>query len=187
MQQTIGGRQTQTAQRAPRFKIPRLWFIIMLLVIVFLLMIAAASTLAVRPDESSPSDPFAPYADLFPDQQIDLRQLEQKGFVCQPDSNPAPSDTSVSCSHHLQTGPFMYMSLVIRDGFAHWLTFSVREQSLMLGHLILLWGVPEIMISGNWMAVRWNMPGRIIRTGWMPYGEFNYLQPVTVLSFAMET
>jgi hypothetical protein len=184
MQQTIRTTiQARSTPRTSRFKIPRLLFTVILLVIAFLLAILAVSTLSKRLGDTDPADLFAPYNDIFPGQRVDVRQLEEQGFTCKFDSQPTPADESIGCSRDLQTETFTYMSAVIWDGIVQRLTFAVREHSLMLGHLTLLWGAPETINRGNSMNVIWITPGKVISTGQAPQGVFNYFQPISVISF----
>ena len=188
MQQIIRSAiQARPARRTPYFRLPPLLSISMLLVIGFLLTVITLRTVANQLSDRSLSEPFAPYADIFPGQHVDARQLETQGFSCRPDSRPAPSDTSEECLQRLQTGPLTYVSVTLWDGIVQQLNFAVRENALAIGDLILLWGTPENAIRGKWMTSSWRTPDTIIRIGWALRVRFSQFQTIKVISFEIAT
>jgi hypothetical protein len=186
MQQVIRGLKLPPfIVRIPHLSAPSARIVITLLLVgSFSTAIVVVSALAQRYGEAYLADPFVAFADYFPGQLVDMRLFEAQGFSCSPVGVPVPVDIGERCVLDLQTGRFTQISVTIWDGIVKQLDFKVRDNSLTVGNLALLWGSPRFLMNGNRVNVNWPIR-RITRgSGWSQNGRFTYFQALSQISFA---
>ena len=183
MQQTIRGVKLPfLAHQVFQFSTRPLALLILLPVVSFFSLVVVAIMPGRDVADTHPLDRFAGFSDLFPGQQVDARQIEVAGFSCLLETAPVPADTSLRCSRDLGTGPFSHVSVVLWDGVVNQFEVTVREQSLRLGDLVLLWGDPEISVTNSLVMMRWPAAG-IIAVGRSFDAPVTYLQTISNISF----
>jgi hypothetical protein len=98
------------------------------------------------------SNPFAAFADVFPGQPKSA--AEARGILCAVSAyeyNP-PDD---SCMVRHTSGQFSSVSVEIRAEMITAINFWLREDTLRVGDLILLWGTPDIREFSRSVYLYW--------------------------------
>jgi hypothetical protein len=108
-----------------------------------LLLLAAGMTLILLAIGSgqfaaTPLTPFLPYKDIMPGQPVS--HVEERNFDCE--SEPSTHDRR--CTIQPQQGIFSRISLVSRDNTIQTVRFSIRENSLKAGSLMVVWEQPDM-------------------------------------------
>jgi hypothetical protein len=100
-------------------------------------------------------DPFAAYEDLFGD---DVRQAALAiGFTCTDTGLPSQTENQSSyCDQLNPDGVFSSLALQFIDDRADEISFWLREHTLALGDLELLWGEPEIQQYCEVVVFSWH-------------------------------
>jgi hypothetical protein len=93
------------------------------------------------------SNPFSSFRDLLGDngRQIAL----ERGFTC-----PYSTGVSKFCAYYTD-GMFSRIYLLMSSNDANYISFTVRENILMLGDLEVLWGRPEIRWYCETVVASW--------------------------------
>jgi hypothetical protein len=86
-------------------------------------------------------DIFAPYSDVMPGQPF--THAQQYGFDCIEDNH-----VGEQCSYRPTTGLFNIISLMGQGHIIQHTEFGIRQNSLVAGDLIALWGQPDIEYHG---------------------------------------
>jgi hypothetical protein len=128
------------------------------------------------------SNPFSDFGELFGDE---ARQAAvARGFTCQDrELNSRLQTLSGYCAQRdadtMFSGIYMWMSGNVADE----ISFSLRENALTLGDLMLLWGEPEIQLSCTVVAITW--PAHRIHgfAAPPPNGQIGYFLPIRSVSF----
>jgi len=89
-------------------------------------------------------NPFAAYADVFPGQPKSA--AVERGFSCPAGIFRAPEEY---CFLRVARGEIYQVGVKISGGIIRQTDFTLRNQTLRLGDLILLWGMPQCN-SGNY-------------------------------------
>lgn len=115
-------------------------FFIIVAIAICLIVMANGATAMGKYLSKPPSNPFALFADIFPGQpQI---AVETRRFQC---TNGLYSYlTNTYCNLALPTGFFSQVSVVIGDGLINEISFRLREETLRVGDLMVLWGIPTV-------------------------------------------
>jgi hypothetical protein len=147
-------------------------------VVMTIVSLSEVVVMAVQHSEP-PFDPFAPYADILPEQPKE--GLSQQGFTCQ--FNIAPSFEE-SCTLPPGTGIFSEIQVTIasQSGQVSRVVFRPREGALTVGDLVLLWGDPEIAIYSRTANFRWTNV-HVVAIPETYDGDFSYWLPVIYVAF----
>jgi hypothetical protein len=134
------------------------------------------------------ADPFSVFSDLFGD---DARQAALvRGFRCQDTELHSYSQiVSGYCAQRSADKTFSGTYLTLSGNVANEVSFSLRDNALALGDLVVLWGKPEIRLYCEVMVASW--PARHIMVLVAPpprsparrAGGINYFLPVIAVSF----
>jgi hypothetical protein len=107
------------------------------------------------------SNPFLEYQDIFPGLSLD--GLKSRAFSCRSIYPPhAPSD--VSCALDLSSGDFSRIETVVLSGFIRQTIFTLRDDSLKVGNLILLFDSPNFRVYPRKVFFFWNKLFAIVST-----------------------
>ncbi len=99
-----------------------------------------------------PSSPFASFADIFPGQPDD--SIKTRGFYC----IMTPSDAHSSDEHcivKLETGSISEIRILISQHLIRQIQFTLREDLLRLGDLMLLLGTPNNHQNAHTIGFVW--------------------------------
>jgi len=125
----------------------------------------------------TPLNPFSIFADVFPGQPRSA--VAARGFSC-----PAsfffitePGLTDETCFLNPTAGPFFQVSVITSQDLIRHITFTLRENTLTLGDLAALWGMPEVHEYGHAAFFMWSNSG-VIATTIAYTGEFSLFLPV---------
>jgi hypothetical protein len=128
------------------------------------------------------SNPFAAFNDLFGD---NARQAAlARGFTCRDTRSGGLARTmSDYCAQRDIDEMFSGISMRMSGESAVEISFSLRENTLSLGDLVLLWGEPEIRQSCTVVAITW--PAHRIHGFAAPpsNGQISYFLPIQSVSF----
>ena len=96
-------------------------------------------------------NPFFAYVDVLPGQPKSVAIA--RSFVC-----PAQIyDTQDEhCDFRPKSGVFSHVAVDIVDGTISYGSFTVRNKTLRVGDLVLLWGMPDIEEHGFVVVLRWH-------------------------------
>lgn len=148
-----------------------------------LVIMASVSVMAMSGISASepPFDPFAPYADILPGQSREA--VLQRGFHCQ--FNIVPSFEEF-CSLTPETGIFSEIQVKFAAApYTHQVrhvVFTLREKVFTLGHLVSLWGIPQITLYGETATFRWRNR-HIIAVPQAYHRHFSYWHPIVYVVF----
>jgi hypothetical protein len=122
-----------------------------------------------------PFDPFVPYADILP--RHSQGDIEAHGFKC------LSQRYMPQCSISLAVGPISEIKVDISLTTDHVtrVAFILRE-NLTLGHLIRLWGKPQINVLDKLVYFYWPR-SRITATAHLPNHHISYWLPITIVAF----
>lgn len=124
--------------------------------IIFLLLLGASVSAVVIAsitlDGQHPADPFAAYADLLLAEPP--HDFVQRGFECQAGTAPTfawdcmakPADRKFS-----EIG----INITYHDGHQRLLTFRPRQNTVLIGDLMLVWGKAEIRVERDYTYFNW--------------------------------
>jgi hypothetical protein len=127
-------------------------------------------------------DPFLAYADVFPGQPGSAAVV--RDFVCFQTGLPSPTDVSKECMYQPQTGPFSQLTVAVWDGLIVRLDFSVRENAMTMGDLLLWWGDSKYVSAGEFGLLTWP-ERRLTARGYFPNRRFTHLSPVSHIAFTL--
>src|SRR6266496_732933 len=131
----------------PQTKLPAYLYLEVLFLIIMALVLVNWALL-VRPD-IPPSNPFSAYTDIL--SETVHSATATRGFTC---ADGSPDDHKY-CTISLSNGPFWYVMGISVDGIVRWNAFAVRENTLTLGDLILLWGRPVTHLYQESALFQW--------------------------------
>ncbi len=131
--------------------------------------------LALARTPALPQNPFASYEDVFPGQPWSINLANH--FSCVETPIPSVADVHQLCVFHPQTGPFSQVNLIILDGIIFQLNLDVRENSLVLGDILLWWGQSELEWGHERLLL--DLPDRRLRAVGQPLdGRITHFTPV---------
>jgi hypothetical protein len=84
-------------------------------------------------------NPFSSYVDIFPGQPSSA--LQARGFSCSMEFNRYTSNEY--CFSYPAAGVFSKVGVVVSKGVISIISFTMRENTLRLGDLMMLWGKPD--------------------------------------------
>ncbi len=101
-----------------------------------------------------PTSPFASLTDVFP--RKPRSAIEAQGFTCPPtDEDASEYDTGSTCVLWPKAGPFAQVGVVVAEGVTRQTIFTMRENTLRVGDLMVLWGKPEIRTYSRSVYLLW--------------------------------
>ena len=127
----------------------------LLIACVFAVGVTTVSAKTLAGYTAAPPNPFAAYADILPGQPRSA--AVERGFSC-PVSfffGNAPSDTDEMCILNPAAGKFQQVQVSIARGVIGQARFIMREDSLKLGDLTILWGVPQVYELDHSLYFAW--------------------------------
>jgi hypothetical protein len=135
---------------------------------------------------AAPSNPFAAFADVFPDQPSSA--AASRGFLCpSPGADDTYQDTSEeTCSFRPESGPFFQVRVNISGDMIRHIDFRMRENTLRVGDLIGLWGSPEVDEYSRSAYLHWRSRG-IFALATHDTGSFSLFLPVWTVNFSYLT
>lgn len=132
------------------YRLLRYWFVVFIMWLGFTVIIMSVRTLALTVGE--PSNPFSAYANLFPGQSTS--NVEMSKFTC---ALPDADDRLIEehCALKLLTGTFSEVGIITFGGIVRQISFIMREETLRVGDLMLLWGTPEVQKYSRSVYLFW--------------------------------
>ncbi len=138
--------------------------------------------LALARTSALPQNPFASYEPLSPGQPWSSALAKQ--FSCVETWYPSVADVPQLCVSHPQTGPFSQVNVIILDGIIFQLNLVVRENSLVLGDILLWWGQSELEWGHERLLL--DLPDQRLRAvGQSLGGRITHFTPVTIVYFTI--
>jgi len=126
-------------------------------------------------------NPFLAYASLFPDQPWTSALARE--FLCYDTVMPSPADVTEECVFRPQTGSLSQVNITVWDGIIIRLRFAVRENSLRVGDLAMLWGTPDLQSYAQGASLyQWHDHSMVALTS-SNGGRFTYFLPVSYIHF----
>ena len=150
------------------------------LVLVISITCVSVSIRALAQHTEPPPNPLTSFADLRPGQPGS--GMEARGFTCYLEGYDY-RDAGEHCFIDLPTGTFTRVALFIsEDWIIRYAAFTMRENTLRLGDLMLTLGRPEIHRYGHQTTFKW--PGTGIVASTHSYSaQFSAFLPVWSISF----
>src|SRR4026207_857687 len=131
----------QTGYYIPSLRLLPVRLIAFSLVIGFTILILCTRGLARN--TLPPSSPFASFADIFPGQSDD--SIKARGFFC----IMSPDRSDEHCVLKLETGSISGVRVLIAQHMILQIQFTLREDLLKLGDLMLFLGTPDNRQNGH--------------------------------------
>ena len=97
-------------------------------------------------------NPFAAFADIFPGEPQSA--VDARAFICTRglyDYLP-----NQHCSLDTAAGAFTQVGVVVADGVIDEISFRLRDDTLQVGDLMLLWGIPEVVAQRHAVYLYWH-------------------------------
>ncbi|PJF39276.1 MAG: hypothetical protein CUN54_09065 [Phototrophicales bacterium] len=165
----------------PNIKLP-FYVQFMLLMTTIMAIVVIGLALSVK-HVAQPQNPFLPHTEISPGQSSDA--LQKYGAFCAPEiGHSAVNDRLLQeCNIRPATGLFSRITVRGTDGVIMQNIFWIRENALVVGDLILLWGQPNIRWNGHYANLSWPR-SRISAHVGTEGGYFNYFTPVQHVAFA---
>jgi hypothetical protein len=140
--------------------------------------ISEVTVMAIRRSEP-PFDPFAPYADILPGQSRE--GVSARGFNCQFVTGPHFEEI---CTLTPEASVFATIqpTIAVNTGRISRVVFWLREKTLTVGDLVILWGEPEIAIYSRTANFRWNNV-HVVAIPETYDGDFSYWLPIAYVAF----
>jgi hypothetical protein len=159
--------------RIPQPKLPTYLYVEVLALIIGALVLVNW-TLLVR-QNVQPPNPFSTYTDNVAELTEPIHSATVvHGLNC----SVVSLDDHQYCTMSPSNGPFWYVMGIFADGAIRWNGFAVRENTLTLGDLILLWDRPVTHLYQESAVFEWPALG-ISATGWTDSKQFDYHIPIT--------
>ena len=98
-------------------------------------------------------NPFLEYMDIFPGQPLGM--MEGRGFSCWSNYDYYAS-SEPACSVTLSSGVFSNIDLSVSQGIIRQITFSLRDDRLKAGDLVLLLGNPNFRAYPHHVFFFWS-------------------------------
>lgn len=171
---TIFGRNT------PPIVLPLAVLVALMLLLAF--TAASAATMALTHITTLPFDPFASFVDIFPGQP--LSAVEAHGLSCLVDNvGGSESPPVLICTLLPKSGTLSWVSVMVDQDAIHHTMFRMRENVLLVGDLIALWGQPEVYMYSRSVYLRWRWRG-IFAFASHDTGQLSFFLPVQSVTFA---
>ena len=161
------------------FKLPLYQRCVLVLLAGFTVIASGTQMILAQTTTVPRENPFAAFADIFLGQPRSA--IEAGGFTCPVSSFGGSTDEH--CIMSLKSNVFSSAGVDIVDNVIHYITFNVRKNTLRVGDLVLLWGMPEIVVRGRQVLMRWHQSS-IFAAATSYTGKFSPRLPVTSVSIA---
>jgi hypothetical protein len=119
---------------------------------------ASMSAMALAQYTPAPPNPFASFADVFPGQP--RSSLIARRFSCltvgYDTARAAPDETCVLLP---ASGLFAQVEVIVSRSLIREITFTLREDTLRVGDLMLFWGEPTVTIYSRSVYLYWRSRG----------------------------
>jgi hypothetical protein len=151
-----------------------------LLVVFFMLVgftVVNVGTMVLAGHATTLSNPFSTYADILPGQHRSA--VVARGFSCAMDYLLSHDQY---CTLDLETGISSQVGVVISRGAVRQTDFYLRENTLRIGDLALLWGTPDLRYGQSVATFIWSGSG-VSAWGVFSSGRNPLLLPVQGVSF----
>ncbi|MCC6615544.1 MAG: hypothetical protein IT320_18870 [Anaerolineae bacterium] len=174
----VGKHQERSKVTAIPVRLPRFGWIV-LSVLTGVTVLVASAVIVTRRDTP---DPFSSFGDLFADNG---RQAAlSRGFTCRDTVvRGHPQTVSSFCIQDLTDEVFSRIYLRTSGDVAKEIRFSLREHTLRLGDLALLWGRPTLWLNCEAVIAAWPAHDIIGVVAPPQAGRVNYFLPVISVSF----
>ncbi len=122
------------------------------------------------------ANPFSLYLDMLPGRSPSAVVERECGSARQ-------NLPGATCTISPTSGAFSRI-VVTANGSIVSTTFNVRQQSVRVGELMVLWGKPTIQIRGGSATLSWSRPGAVASVTLPQNHRFNYFLPVGSVLFS---
>jgi hypothetical protein len=166
--------------RTPSLILPPYALVVFVVVTAFAAVNAGVGALAGY--MSTPFDPFAAFADVFPGQSRSA--VAARGFSC-PSANAHDTYQDLSeetCTLSPESGPFSRVELVLSGDTISQIGFMMRDDMLKIGDLMRLWGKAEVQEYSRSVYLFWRSRGIVALAPWHT-GQFSVFLPVRWVYF----
>jgi hypothetical protein len=126
----------------------------------------------------APSNPFLEYADVFPGQAS--QALNSRPFSCG-NIYAYGSSSATACTVVLSSGIFSDIETTVWDGLIHQTTFTLHDDAMKIGDLVLLLGNPHFRAYPRRAFFFWNKLFAIVST--TAHGNPPAIRPVWKVTF----
>ena len=143
--------------------------------------VAIAGVRAVSQAQHGPVllDPFSAYADIFPGQPESA--VKTRPFSCEKYYHEYP-DAETDCTFAPPEGIFSHIDVAISGGTIFQLTFIIRDNTLNIGDLARLLGMPAM--RRFYRTTYFILPTNLVRADTIDHGEqFSLFLPVWSITF----
>jgi hypothetical protein len=130
---------------------------------------------------TQPSNPFSDYIAILPGQT--WNSVVAQPFSCYADNSV---DNTAYCTRSPASGPFSLIAVIVSDGVVSRIDLAVREGTLTVGDLALLWGRPNARLYRQSVNLDWPSVG-VTASSWAESRRFGYFIPIIRLSFAQSS
>lgn len=163
--------------RSPSRKLPPYLLAVFIMFLGF--SVVSAGVVTVVGNRIPPSNPFASYVDVFPGQ---LRSaVEARGFLCYKETYEyRPNE---HCSINQPIGAFSQVGVVVSEDVIGQISFRIRANTLRVGDLMILWGMPEVQEHSRSVYLYWRS-NSIFAIASHDTGRFSLFLPVRRVYFA---
>jgi hypothetical protein len=127
-----------------------------------------------------PFDPFSPHSAIMIGQPTTA--LAERGFSCKDSFLSGGSGFRYYCTTYPTTGDFYQIDLAPYSGKVIAVRFLVRANTLKVGHLVRLWGKPEVSVYDQTVSLYWEAE-HIRAFALMQSHRFSYFLPVQNITF----
>jgi hypothetical protein len=111
-------------------------------------------TIRLLPQTAAPPTPFVALADVLGGQTATA--LERRGFLCTSAEDYVPrSPSQVVCTVGPRTGIFSWVEVMFIEGEIRTIFVLVRDDALLVGDLVKLWGRPHIYQQDSSGQLNW--------------------------------
>jgi hypothetical protein len=155
----------------------RIRTVFILLSIVLMLAIGAA---ILADYNQPPFDPFSPYTAIMVGQPTS--DLDKQEYSCKAAFLIGEAGYGSHCIIYPTAGEFNQIDLIPFSGQVASIRFEVRDEALKVGHLVALWGKPEVWIYDQIVNLYWESKN-IRALGDMQNQRFSYFLPIRYVAF----
>jgi hypothetical protein len=168
---------SQSKSHIPPLRLPPYFRIVLALIGGFVVMILSIRLL---PQTATLPDPFASVVDIFAVQN--KNDLQARGFLCSSSVPPYADSSEGWCTFNPPTGMFSSIQVKFINNDLHSRFFLVRDDALVVGDLVSLWGRPRIRQHGFRSHLDW--PGNHVMAWTATYhGRYSLFLPVRSILF----
>lgn len=157
----------------PQTKLPTYIYLqaLILIVVAFVLV----NWILLFRQEIRPSNPFLTYTDML---TTSTEPIYSATAVPGVNCSIVGSGEREYCTISPSDGPFWHVMGIFTNGTIRWNGFAVRDNTLTLGDLMMLWDRPVTHLYQESALFEWPALG-ISATGWTESRQFDYHIPIT--------